>query len=67
MIVNDVENNPESKRMCAIDKGPQIIGCSIQPCRREKVDTIVTPAKAARKIDNRHHFEQGDAAFLKLG
>jgi len=67
VIVNDVKNDAESKRMCAIDKRPQIIGCSIESRRREKVDTVVTPAKAARKIGNRHHFQQADPAFLELG
>src|ERR1044071_674258 len=47
MVINNVENDAESECMCAIDKRPQIIGCSIEPRRRKKVDTVVTPAKAA--------------------
>ena len=54
MIVNDVEDDAQPKRVRAVDKRPKIIGYSIEPRRREKIDTVVTPAKAAGKIGNRH-------------
>src|SRR5205823_13869636 len=45
MIVDDVQNDAESKRMCAIDEGAQSLRCSVKTSRREKIDAIVTPAK----------------------
>ena len=55
--------------MGAVDERAQIVRCSVNMVRREKIDTVVAPAEISREIGDRHHFDDADSdscQFLKL-
>ena len=49
VVVDDVENDGQSESVRPIDEAAQIVGRSIQPRRRVKVDAVVSPTDARRR------------------
>ena len=65
MIVDDVKDDPDANPVSMVDKRSEIVGCAIEPRRREPVDAVVAPAEPPNEVVNWHHFDDGDAEVLK--
>ncbi len=61
VIVDDVQDHPDSQPVGLIDKRSKIVWKAVQVRRREPRDAIVSPAKSAGKFADRHQFNHGDA------
>ena len=61
MVVNHVQNDADAHSVGAIDEATEIIRRAVQPGRREQIDTVIAPAKAAGELGDGHDFEHGDA------
>src|SRR5687768_9731326 len=67
VIVNDVQNNTQSKRMGTVDECAQLIRSAVKSRRCKQIHTIVTPAEPAWEIGYGHQFKQGDSEFSEVG
>ena len=65
MVVDDVKDDAESLRMGRVDEEAEIIGRAVQTRRSPQVDAVVTPAKSAGKIIDRHDLQNVDPEFRK--
>src|SRR5262245_2075300 len=61
MVINDVEDDAETELVCTIDEGAKIVRCSVEMGRREKVDSVISPAEGSRELGNRHDLQQRDS------
>src|SRR3954470_2095854 len=57
MVVNDIKNYTEAKRMSAVDESFHVVRPTVEPSGREHIHTVVAPAPSSRKIGERHHFD----------
>ena len=60
MVVDNVEEDHQSKIVRLIDQRFQIIGCSVGRIRGIRQDAIISPVALARKIVDRHQLDGGD-------
>ena len=67
MIVDDIEDYPESEAMRGVDQRPEIVRAAIEPRGRKQIDAVVSPTKLTGKVGDRHDLEDGDAKFGKMG
>src|SRR5204863_9277242 len=65
MVVDDIEDDGDAERVRGIDKPAEIVGLPIEPGRREKIDAVIAPAKAAGEFSHRHDLNAGDAKHGK--
>jgi hypothetical protein len=66
VIVDHIENHHKPELVRTIDEGLRIFRSPIQPGRREEIDAIIAPAKSARKVGNRHDFDQRNSKAREL-
>jgi len=60
VVINYVENHPESHGMGTIYKVPEIVRITIEPRGSIQVHAIVTPTKSAGKVRAGHDLEEGN-------
>src|SRR5713101_3259324 len=61
MVVDHVEDDAQVEGVSSVDEGAEIVGRAVQARGRPQVDSVVTPAEAARKFVDRHHLDQIDS------
>ena len=49
VVVDDIEDDAEFEGMGAVDKAAHVVGCTVEPGRREQIDAVVAPAEFARQ------------------
>ena len=52
--------------MSEINEPAQIVRRAIEPAGCKKIDSVITPAKFAREIRDRHHFNDSDSDARQL-
>ena len=63
VVVDHVEQHAELEPMGLVHEPAEIIRRSIEPSRREQIDAVVAPAKAAVEFGDRHDLDERDAEF----
>ena len=61
MIEYHIQNDAETHGMSLVNEIAKFVRGSIKPCRREPIDTVITPAEPARKIGHRHDLQHSHA------
>src|SRR5262245_49192707 len=66
MVVNDVEDDAKTELVRTIDEGAKLVRRSVEMRRREKVDSVVSPAEGTRKLSDRHDLQQSDSDIRQM-
>jgi N12 class adenine-specific DNA methylase len=53
VVIDHIEQDPETQTVSAIDERSKIVGCAVQPGWRKQIYTVVSPTEAAREKQQR--------------
>ena len=60
MIVNNIQNNAETKSVRRIDESLHPVGAAVRMMRRVEIDAVVSPSARLLRIRHRHQFDMGE-------
>ena len=67
VVVDDVEDDPQTEAMRFVDEAAQVLGPAIGAGRRPPIDAVIAPVPAAGEVGNRHQLDRGDPEPAQLG